>query len=227
MIDRRIEEIRQQLPPQVRLIAVTKQVPPAIMRQAHAAGIRDFGENRLQEALPKLAELADLSDVNWHFIGHLQANKARKVLEHFSWIHSTDSLKLAQRLDQLAADLPCPPQICLQVKVLPDPNKYGWEVGELLAALPQLEQLKHLDIQGLMAILPQGLTAEEALTAFVSVRDLAHKIAQQSQLSMAQLSMGMSADYLLAVRAGATMVRLGRVIFGERNLAAGKEGKPD
>jgi pyridoxal phosphate enzyme (YggS family) len=225
MIAQHLEEIRQQLPPHVRLIAVTKQVPVAAMREAYAAGIRDFGENRLQGALPKLAELADLPDLNWHFIGHLQVNKAKKVLEHFSWIHSVDSRPLAERLNHLAADLPRPPQVCLQVKVLPDPDKYGWEVPELLAALPQLEQLRHLDIQGLMAILPLGLTAAATLAAFESVSDLARQIARQSRLPMSQLSMGMSADYPLAVQAGATMVRLGRVIFGERNGEAEKDGK--
>jgi pyridoxal phosphate enzyme (YggS family) len=165
--------------------------------------------------------------LNWHFIGHLQINKAKKVLEHFSWIHSVDSLKLAERLNHLAADLPRPPQVCLQVKVLPDPDKYGWEVPELLAALPQLEQLTDLDIQGLMAILPQGLTGAATLAAFTSVKDLANKIAQQSRLPMAQLSMGMSADYSLAVQAGTTMVRLGRVIFGERNGTDKTVGKTD
>jgi pyridoxal phosphate enzyme (YggS family) len=217
-IAQRLEEIRPHLPDGVRLIVVTKQVSVEAMRAAYAAGIRDFGENRLQDALPKLAQLADLPDLRWHFIGHLQANKAKKVLEHFSWIHSVDSLKLAESLNRLAADLPQPPSVCLQVKILPDPNKYGWEVPELLADIPQLEQLSNLDIQGLMVILPLGLMDAQTLAAFESVKDLAQKISHQSRLSMGQLSMGMSDDYLLAIAAGATMVRLGRIIFGERNL---------
>jgi pyridoxal phosphate enzyme (YggS family) len=215
-IAQRIQQIRQQLPPHVRIIAVTKQVSVAAMREAYEAGIRDFGENRLQEATPKQAQLEDLPDICWHFIGHLQSNKAKKALEQFQWIHSVDSLPLAQRLDRLAADLPSPPHICLQVKILKDPTKYGWEVSQLLAALPQLERCNHLKIQGLMSILPLGLKEEQILAAFESTRQLAREIAQQSRLSLPELSMGMSDDYLLAVPAGATMVRLGRIIFGER-----------
>jgi pyridoxal phosphate enzyme (YggS family) len=101
-IAERIANIRQQLPPSVRLIAVTKQVSVEAMREAYAAGIRDFGESRTQEAEAKLAQLRDLPDLNWHFIGHLQSNKVKKALEQFQWIHSCDSLKLAQRLERLA-----------------------------------------------------------------------------------------------------------------------------
>jgi hypothetical protein len=215
-IAQRINQIRQQITPHVRLIAVTKQVSVDAMREAYAAGIRDFGESRLQEALPKQEQLQDLSDVCWHFIGHVQANKAKKVLEHFQWIHSVDDLNIAQRLNRLAAGLTYPPQVCLQVKVLPDPNKYGWEIAELLAALPELEQCQTLKIQGLMTILPLELSQEQILKAFQATRELAQTIKQRSHLPMEQLSMGMSDDYLLALKAGATMIRLGQIIFGER-----------
>ena len=219
LIARRINQIRQQIPANVRLIAVTKQVSVEAMREAYAAGIRDFGENRIQEALPKQEQIQDLPDICWHFIGHLQINKAKKAIEHFEWIHSVDSLKIAQRLDRLAAKLPKQPQVCLQVKVLPDPNKYGWDISELLAALPELDRCNHLKIRGLMTILPLGLSESEMLAAFEATRSLAEKIKQQnwSNLSLEELSMGMSADYLLAVKAGATMIRLGRIIFGERH----------
>ena len=219
LIAQRINQIRQQIPANVRLIAVTKQVSVEAMREAYAAGIRDFGENRIQEALPKQEQLQDLPDICWHFIGHLQINKAKKAIEHFEWIHSVDSLKIAQRLDRLAAKLPKQPQVCLQVKVLPDPNKYGWDISELLAALPELDRCNHLKIRGLMTILPLGLSESEMLAAFEATRSLAEKIKQQnwSNLSLEELSMGMSADYLLAVKAGATMIRLGRIIFGERH----------
>ncbi|MEC4892574.1 MAG: YggS family pyridoxal phosphate-dependent enzyme [Oscillatoria sp. PMC 1051.18] len=217
LIAKRITKIRSSLPAKVRPIAVTKKVSVAAMREAYAAGIRDFGENRIQEALPKQEQLQDLPDICWHFIGHLQSNKAKKALEQFQWIHTCDSLKLAQRLNRLAADLPSPPQVCLQVKILPDPDKYGWSVSELRADLSALDQCKMLKIKGLMTILPLGLTDEETLTAFQEVRSLATKINQQnwSNLQMQELSMGMSADYHFAVQAGATMVRLGRIIFGE------------
>lgn len=217
-IAHRIALIRQQLPASVRLIAVTKQVSVAAMREAYNAGIRDFGESRIQEATTKQQQLQDLSDISWHLIGSLQSNKAKKALEIFQWIHSVDSLKLAQRLDRLAEELSCQPQVCLQVKLLSDPNKSGWTVCELFADLPFLNQCRHLQIRGLMSIPPLGLTDEEILNFFEQTRQLADKIRQQnfSYIQMHELSMGMSEDYHLAVQAGATMVRLGRILFGER-----------
>lgn len=217
-ITERIANIRQQLPPGVRMIAVTKQVPVDAIREAYAAGVRDFGESKVQEAEAKLAQLGALPDLNWHLIGHLQSNKAKKAVEHFQWIHSCDSLNLAQRLNRLAAELSLRPKICLQVKVAPDPNKYGWTVPELLADLSELDRYDALDIQGLMTILPLGLSQQESLDVFERTRELAEKIRQQNwlNLQMQELSMGMSDDYPIAVQAGATMVRLGRIIFGER-----------
>ncbi|GAB4476562.1 MAG: YggS family pyridoxal phosphate-dependent enzyme [Elainellaceae cyanobacterium] len=213
-----IHQIRQTLPDGVRLMAVTKQVSTDAMRAAYAAGIRDFGESRLQEAIAKQADLQDLSDVTWHLIGHLQSNKAAKVLDHFQWIHSVDSLKLAQRLNQIAGDRPSRPRICLQVKILPDPNKFGWTVPELLADLPQLDECRHLEIVGLMTIPPYGLAPEVTKSVFLQTRELAEKIRHQSYqtIRMEELSMGMSEDYPLAVEAGATIIRLGRVLFGDR-----------
>ena len=218
LITERIAHIRQQLPAEVRLIAVTKQVPVDAMREAYAAGVRDFGESRIQETEAKIAKLGDLPDLNWHLIGHLQSNKVKKALEPFQWIHSCDSLNLAQRLNRLAAELSLRPKVCLQVKVVPDPNKYGWTVPELLTDLPELNRCDALQIQGLMTILPLGLSQQESLGVFERTRELAEKIRQQnwSNLKMHELSMGMSDDYPLAVQAGATLVRLGRIIFGER-----------
>ncbi|RCJ28045.1 YggS family pyridoxal phosphate enzyme [Nostoc minutum NIES-26] len=217
-ISERIAKIRASLPPSVRLIAVSKQVPAEVIRSAYAAGIRDFGENRIQEAASKQAELHDLSDITWHFIGHLQSNKAKKALELFQWIHSVDNLKLAQRLNQLAQELGVHPQVCLQVKILPDPNKSGWSVSELLGDLPALDQCKTLQIQGLMTIPPLGLKDTEILSVFKSTYNLAQEIQSQNcpDIKMQQLSMGMSGDYQLAVQAGATMVRLGTILFGDR-----------
>ena len=218
-IPQQIDLIKTKIPDRVRLIAVSKQFSSSAIRTAYDCGIRDFGENRLQEAIAKQKQLQDLPDICWHFIGHIQTNKAKKVLEHFSWIHSLDSLKLAQRLNKLAAELSVSPQVCLQVKILPDPNKYGWEIPELLQQLPQLDLCQHLKIQGLMTILPLGLSPEQSLSAFTQTRKLAETIKQQQQwsnLAMNELSMGMSGDYLLAIEAGATMVRLGTAIFGKR-----------
>lgn len=219
-ITERITNIRQHLPVSVKLIAVTKQVSVAAMREAYNAGVRDFGESRIQEAASKQTQLQDLPNITWHFIGRLQSNKAKKALEQFHWIHSVDSLKLVQRLDQLAESLSYKPQIFLQVKILEDPNKGGWSISELLADLPELDQHKNLQIQGLMTIPPLGLNDSETLDVFERTRELAKEIQQQnwSNIKMQQLSMGMSEDYQLAVKAGATVVRLGRILFGERPI---------
>lgn len=219
MIGDRITQICQQLPDTVRLIAVTKQVGITAMREAYSAGVRNFGENRVQEAINKQAQLQDLSGIIWHLIGHLQTNKVRKALQHFHWIHSVDSLKLAQYLDQVAGELALKPKICLQVKIAPDPDKYGWNREQLLEDLPQLNQLNNLEIKGLMTILPLGLDGAENLYLFKQVDQLAQYIKQEnwSNIKMQELSMGMSADYLSAIQAGSTMIRLGQMIFGERS----------
>ncbi|ARV61535.1 YggS family pyridoxal phosphate enzyme [Nostocales cyanobacterium HT-58-2] len=218
-ISERIIAIRSSLPDSVRLIAVTKQVSPEAMRCAYAVGIRDFAESRIQEAASKQAQLQDLSDITWHFIGHLQSNKAKKAIEQFQWIQSVDNLKLAQRLDQLAQQLEITPQVCLQVKILPDPNKSGWSRSQLLSDLPALNLCKNLQIQGLMTIPPLGLNDLEILNVFNHTRELAKEIQEHnlSHIQMQHLSMGMSGDYKLAVQAGATMIRLGTILFGERS----------
>jgi PLP dependent protein len=219
-IAERLTQIRQTLPEAVKLIAVTKQVSVEVLRAAYGAGVRDFGESRIQETADKQAQLADLPNITWHLIGHLQSNKAAKALELFQWIHSVDSLKLAQRLNQIAADLPQKPTLCLQVKVLPDPTKYGWTIPELLSDLPALDQCTQLNTVGLMAIPPYGLEPSETLAVFTRTRDLAEQIRQDAakikHLKMQELSMGMSDDYPIAVKAGATMIRLGRTLFGDR-----------
>ncbi|MEA5564467.1 YggS family pyridoxal phosphate-dependent enzyme [Anabaena sp. UHCC 0399] len=217
-ISERITQIRASIPASVRLIAVTKQMPTEVIRVAYAAGIRDFAENRIQEAATKQEQLQEFSDITWHFIGHLQSNKAKKALEQFDWIHSLDSLQLAQRLNQVAQQLGVSPQVCLQVKILPDPSKSGWSVPELLADLPALNQCKNLQIQGLMTIPPFGLDDTESLHVFNETHQLAKEISEQNwdHIKMQELSMGMSGDYQLAVQAGATMVRLGTILFGKR-----------
>lgn len=215
----RIAKVRQQLPETVRLIAVSKQVSVEAIREAYTAGIRDFGESRVQEVAVKQSQLQDLPDITWHLIGHLQTNKAKKALEHFQWIQSLDSLKLAQTLDRLAVSLSRNPQVLLQVKLLPDPNKYGWTIEELFQDLPALNECQNLQIKGLMTIAPLNLAEQEILTLFQNTRSLAAEIQKKnwSNIQMQHLSMGMSDDYHLAVQGGATMVRLGRTLFGERS----------
>jgi len=214
----RLEPIRLEIPKNVRLIAVSKGFSQEAIREAYGSGIRDFGENRLTEALTKQEELKDLPEICWHFIGHVQTNKARKIVQHFDWIHSVDSLNLAWVLNRLAAELSLSPQIFLQVKMLPDPNKYGWEPRKLQEELAELSKCQKLKIKGLMTILPQGLSESQTLDAFEATRELQEKIKGENwpNISLEELSMGMSGDYLLAVKAGATMIRLGQIIFGER-----------
>ncbi|WP_024546184.1 YggS family pyridoxal phosphate-dependent enzyme [Picosynechococcus sp. NKBG15041c] len=218
-IAQNIIHLQEALPAQVRLIAVSKTHSAAKIRLAYAAGIRDFGENRLQEALEKQAELQDLPDICWHFIGHLQKNKAKKAIAHFDWIHTIDSLDLAQKLNQYAADVENPANCCLQIKPLPDPNKFGWEIPQLFAELPELAACEHLKIQGLMTILPRGLGEQATQAAFQQVADLRDQLNQTTGFPflLTELSMGMSGDYSLAIRAGATMIRLGQRIFGDRD----------
>ena len=219
-IAERVAYIRQAIPETVRLIAVTKQVSISAMRPAYSAGIRDFGESRIQEAEAKRTELSDLTDVTWHLIGHLQANKAQKAIQLFEWIHSIDSLRLAERVNRLAMEQGVTPELCLQVKLLSDPNKYGWSVTQLMADLPRLDCLERVNIRGLMTIAPAALNQDELLAFFQQTRELAQQINQLSlsRICMEQLSMGMSDDYPLAIQSGATMIRLGRVLFGQRNL---------
>jgi PLP dependent protein len=214
-IAHKIETIRQDLPASVKLLAVTKQATVAQMREAYAVGIRDFGESRIQDAQTKQQELADLPDISWHLIGHLQGNKVRKALQLFSWIHSVDSLRLLQQIDRVAIELAATPNICLQVKVLPDPDKYGWTVPELLAELPPIASCQQVKIKGLMAIPPLGLTSDQTRGFFDRVRELSLEINQQPglKLQLTELSMGMSGDYRVAIAAGATIIRPGSTIF--------------
>ncbi len=215
----RIHTIRQTIPPSVQLIAVSKQVSSAMIRAAYDAGVRDFAESRIQEAIAKQEELAELQDITWHFIGHLQTNKAAKAIQHFQWIHSVDSLKLATYLNKYCDRADQVPSLCLQVKALPDPNKYGWSVDALTADLPRLDALEHLKIRGLMTILPYGLDEATMRRGFQTTQTLASQIQQQhwQRLKMEELSMGMSDDYPLAIEAGATMIRIGRTLFGDRS----------
>ncbi|BAY81050.1 hypothetical protein NIES267_05150 [Calothrix parasitica NIES-267] len=216
----RIRSIQDSLPESVKLIAVSKKVGPAAIREAYAAGIRDFGESRIQEAQSKIEQLQDLQGITWHFIGHLQSNKAKKALSYFQWLHSVDSLKLAQRLNLLAQELGVVPKICLQVKILPDPDKSGWTIQQILDDLTELNLCKNLQIEGLMTIPPLGLDSSEVIYVFNRTRELIAEIDERnlSNIKMKQLSMGMSQDYQLAIQSGATMIRLGTILFGERQL---------
>ncbi|WP_055076282.1 YggS family pyridoxal phosphate-dependent enzyme [Pseudanabaena sp. 'Roaring Creek'] len=212
-ISDRLNQIRTHLPPQVKLVAVSKYTSIAAIRAAYDAGVRDFGESRVQDAKIKQTELADLTDITWHMIGSLQSNKARAAIAQFDWIHSLDRLSLAEQCDRLIPELGKSPKLLLQVKLADDPHKSGWSEAELLADLPQLAQLKHLNIVGLMTILPLGLDESQSHTVFNHARELAAKLRSLGWENIRELSMGMSADYAIAIKAGTTMVRIGNQIF--------------
>jgi PLP dependent protein len=189
---------------------VSKGQPAAAIRAAVAAGQRSFGESRLQEAIAKQAELADLGPLDWHFIGRLQANKARGVVRHFATIHSLDSLALAQRLARIAAEEQRSPAVFLQVKLRPDANKTGFSPAELRQCWPALRQLAPLRPLGLMTIAPLGLEPAARQALFGECAALAR------ELGLAELSMGMSGDWREAAACGSTWVRLGSAVFGAR-----------
>ena len=202
----------QRDPASVGLLAVSKTKPASDLREAYAAGLRDFGENYLQEALGKQTELSDLPLI-WHFIGPIQSNKTRAIAENFAWVHSVDRLKIAQRLsEQRPADLP-PLNICIQVNVSGEASKSGCTPQDLPALAQAISALPHLRLRGLMAIPEPTEDSDEQNAAFAAVRTLQ----DQLNLPLDTLSMGMSHDLEAAIAQGATWVRIGTALFGARN----------
>jgi hypothetical protein len=202
----------------VTLLAVTKTFGATQLRQAHAAGQCDFGENYVQEALAKMDALADLrAQLRWHLIGPLQSNKTRVVAEQFDWVHSVDRLKIAQRLaEQRPADLP-PLQLCLQVNISGEASKSGLLPGEVAAVAQAVAQLpaERVRLRGLMAIPEPAEDFQAQRTPHRALRELLAAL-NQTGLALDTLSMGMSADLEAAVAEGATIVRVGTAIFGAR-----------
>ena len=199
-------------------MAVSKMVSVSSLREAVEAGIRHIGENRVQEALPKMDTL-DRDGVAWHFVGTLQRRKVKAVVGRFDMIHSVDSVVLAQEIDRRAREAGVRQRILLEVNIGAEDSKGGFEPAALLAALPALDRLPSLDIRGLMTIPPPSPTAEGARPYFRRLRELAETLTGQSfgNINMEELSMGMSHDYQVAVEEGATYVRVGTLIFGARH----------
>ena len=196
----------------VQLLAVSKTKPAQDLREAYAAGLRDFGENYLQEALGKQLELADLTLI-WHFIGPIQSNKTRAIAEHFDWVHSVDRLKIAQRLsEQRPADLP-PLNICIQVNVSGEASKSGCTPADLPALANAICALPRLKLRGLMAIPEPTEDRATQDAAFATVQSLQASL----NLPLDTLSMGMSHDLESAIAQGATWVRIGTALFGARD----------
>jgi PLP dependent protein len=208
---------------EVTLMAVSKTFPPESVREAYAAGIRVFGENRVQEFSGKFDALHDLGDAEWHMIGHLQTNKAAKAAELFSAVDSVDSLKLARKLNEAAAQLGTRRVVLIELNVGGEAAKTGIdpqsrELEQILSAAPQLE---HLAIRGLMTVPPFTDDPQQARPFFCRLRELRDQIATRHlpAVSMDVLSMGMSHDFDVAIEEGSTCVRVGTAIFGKREKA--------
>lgn len=198
----------------IELVAVTKTQPAEIIREAIDAGQTLFGESKVQEARAKIPLLP--SNLRWHFIGQLQKNKIRHALPLFEMIHSVDSLDLAQAIDRIAQEDGLHPRILLEVNVAGEGSKFGFKATTLRAELESLLMLSRLSIEGLMCIPPLAEEAEASRKYFVELRELRDALAKEFQVKLPQLSMGMTNDYSVAVEEGATLVRIGTAIFGER-----------
>jgi pyridoxal phosphate enzyme (YggS family) len=210
-------------PDEITLVAVAKTRSPAEILSAYRAGVRHFGENRVEEAEEKRPQL-DLADVTWHMVGHLQRRKARRAIDLFDVLHSVDSVRLAQRLERVAAESEKVLRILVEVNVSGEESKYGFPLAdraELVAAIEEMVPLPHLCIEGLMTVAFIAADPEQVRPVFAGLRELRDKLrARIPQVSWRHLSMGMTDDFELAIEEGATMVRIGRAIFGPADYAA-------
>jgi len=199
---------------EVELIAISKTHDAERVRQANEAGQNVFGESRVQEARAKIPELP--SSLRWHFVGHLQKNKIRPALPLFELIHSVDSLALAQDINRIAEEEGAHPRILLEVNVAGEGSKFGFKSETLRAEMERLLGLVRLSIEGLMTIPPLAGEAEASRRFFAQLRELRDSIEKEFDLKLPQLSMGMTNDFVVAIEEGATLVRVGTAIFGER-----------
>jgi pyridoxal phosphate enzyme (YggS family) len=204
-------------PGSVTLLAVTKSQPPEVVREAADCGQVLFGENKIQEARAKIPLCP--SRLRWHFIGHLQSNKCRDAVEWFEMIQSVDSLSLAReiskRADQAARTMP----ILLEINVAGEASKFGYQPERLLAELKEINALRRIEIQGLMAVPPWSVGPEKSRPHFRQLCELKQKCEQILGVSLPHLSMGMSGDFEIAIEEGATLVRIGTALFGPRPAA--------
>jgi pyridoxal phosphate enzyme (YggS family) len=196
----------------VTIVAVSKQQPASAIVIAHQSGVENFGESYVQEALPKMAELADLPLV-WHFVGRLQANKTRQVAQHFDWVHTVDRLKIAERLSEQRSPFAAPLNVLIQVNLSGEPQKAGVQPDETADLARAITALPRLTLRGLMTLPPHG---DAASRWFAQLAELRTRLVGAG-ISLDSLSMGMSDDFEEAVAAGATLVRIGTAIFGSRD----------
>lgn len=202
---------------EVTLIAVSKTKPVEMLQTIYDAGSRDFGENKVQEMCDKIEQLP--TDIRWHMIGHLQTNKVKYIVGRVSLIHSVDSLHLAQEIEKQAAKLDVIVPILIEVNIAEEESKFGIHKEETISLVREVATLPHIRIQGLMTIAPYVENPEDNRACFRGIKQLSVDIARENidNVSMDCLSMGMTGDYEVAIEEGATMVRVGTGIFGERN----------
>ena len=205
-----LKRIKESLPLGVSLLAVSKGNSPESIRKLSCYGHLDFGESRLQEAIPKKNDLNDLNQLRWHFVGKLQKNKVRGVIKEFDFIHSVDSLPLIERISRISDEEQKKPKIFLQVKFRDDPQKGGFLQQDLLKSWPNIVALKNIHLIGLMTIPPIALNLAQRKEVFCECRKLAN------YLGLKDCSMGMSNDWQEALESGATWIRLGSLLFGKR-----------
>lgn len=202
-------------PSEVEIVAVTKTHGEDVIREAWEAGLRIVGENKVQEAAWK--KPASISGPSWHLIGHLQSNKVRHALELFDFFHSVDSIKLASRINQIADEIGVAAHILLEVNVSKERSKSGMSVEEVEPALVHImEKCPRITVEGLMTMAPFSKNSEDARPYFRKLRELRDEMERKLKIGLPRLSMGMSGDYEVAIEEGATWIRLGTVLFGER-----------
>lgn len=199
------------IPPQVTLIAVSKRKPIEFIRAAYTAGLRDFGENYIQDAVPKIQALQGYEGIRWHFIGHLQSNKSKLAAQHFDVIQTVDSGKLAKKINAECQKLKKKIDILVEVNIGNEPQKAGVQVGELDSILAQISRLDCLQLKGLMCIPPNDAVSDVYFKHMQEIFAL-----YQKKYALTELSMGMSSDFQAAIEYGATMVRIGTALFGPR-----------
>ena len=209
----RATERAQRAPDSVQIIAVSKQQPVSAIAAAYAAGLRHFGESYVQEALPKIVELEDL-DITWHFVGRLQANKTRAVAEHFDWVHTVDRVRIAERLSEQRPHFAPPLNVLMQINQGGEEQKAGALEEHAVALAREISLLPRLALRGLMTLPPHG--GEGTRAWFASLAALRARLAAEG-IPLDALSMGMSADFEVAIAEGANFVRIGTAIFGVRD----------
>ena len=229
MITENLEQVRKNIeeacravnrdPGEVTLISVSKTKPVSMLQKAYDAGSRDFGENKVQEIMDKYPQLP--SDIRWHMIGHLQRNKVKYIVDKVALIHSVDSLRLAETIENEAAKHNVTVPILIEVNVAQEESKFGLKTEEVLSLVESVAALPHINIKGLMTIAPYVEDPEENRGIFGQLKKLSVDIAAKNinNVNMSVLSMGMTGDYQVAVQEGATMVRVGTGIFGERDYS--------